>query len=174
MGQGDPRRPYQAGMILALGADLPRYLRCGPHGPGSPSADGGEPSSTGGRLGRNGSPLPAAGCDPPHGPLSPPSDSLGTGSASGPGSWPPANFTSAATRASTGGWVSKILENPSRGLSMHISMTAEVAPGSSPRPSILRSAEIIASGFLVSSTEPASARYSRWRDSARRIRNDNA
>ena len=52
---------------------------------------------------------------------------------------------------------------------MHISMTAEVAPGSSPRPSILRSAEIIASGFLVSSTEPASARYSRRRDSANRM-----
>src|SRR5438552_13907669 len=49
---------------------------------------------------------------------------------------------------------------------MHISITAEVAPGSSPRPSILRSAEIMASGFLVSSTEPASARYSRDRDSA--------
>src|SRR6201987_5674853 len=45
-------------------------------------------------------------------------------------------------------------------------MTAEVARGSSPRPSILRSAEIMASGFLVSSTEPASARYSRERDSA--------
>src|SRR5262245_1786137 len=52
---------------------------------------------------------------------------------------------------------------------MHISMTAEVAPGSSPRPSILRSAEIIASGFLVSSTEPASARYSRLRESAKRM-----
>src|SRR5437764_6077823 len=49
---------------------------------------------------------------------------------------------------------------------MHISITAEVAPGSSPRPSILRSAEIMASGFLVSSTEPASARNSRDRDSA--------
>src|SRR5690348_13682090 len=49
---------------------------------------------------------------------------------------------------------------------MHISMIDEVAPGSSPRPSILRSAEIMASGFLVSSTEPASARNSRDRDSA--------
>ena len=65
------------------------------------------------------------------------------------------------TRASTGGWVSNRLEKPSRGLSMHISITAEVAPASSPRPSILRSAEIMASGFLVSSTEPASARNSR-------------
>src|SRR6478735_7675190 len=45
-------------------------------------------------------------------------------------------------------------------------MTAEVAPGSSPRFSILRSAEIMASGFLVSSTEPASASNSRDRDSA--------
>jgi hypothetical protein len=44
------------------------YFRCGPHGPGSPSADGGEPSSTGGRLGRNGALLPSGGCDPPHGP----------------------------------------------------------------------------------------------------------
>ena len=35
--------------------------------------------------------------------------------------------------------------------------------------SILRSARISASGFLVSSTEPASARYSRERDNARRI-----
>src|SRR5579871_6418252 len=51
---------------------------------------------------------------------------------------------------------------------MHISITADVAPGSSPRPSILRSAEIMASGFLVSSTEPASARYSRERDNASR------
>ncbi len=52
---------------------------------------------------------------------------------------------------------------------MHISITAEVAPASSPRPSILRSADIIASGFLVSSTEPASARYSRLRESAKRM-----
>src|SRR6476619_6035555 len=49
---------------------------------------------------------------------------------------------------------------------MHISSTAELAPGISPRPSILRNAEIMASGFFVSSTEPASARYSRERDSA--------
>src|ERR1700756_1980684 len=55
---------------------------------------------------------------------------------------------------------------PSRGLSTQSSITAEVASGNSPRPSILRSAEIIASGFLVSSTEPASARNSRERDSA--------
>src|SRR5688572_571897 len=49
---------------------------------------------------------------------------------------------------------------------MHNSITAEVAPGSSPRFSILRSAEIMASGFLVSSTDPASAKSSRDRDSA--------
>src|SRR5436190_20692299 len=55
---------------------------------------------------------------------------------------------------------------PSRGLSMHISITPEVATSSSPRFSILRGAEIMASGFLVSSTEPASARNSRDRDSA--------
>ena len=55
---------------------------------------------------------------------------------------------------------------------MHISITAEVAPGNSPRPSILRKAEIMASGFLVSSTEPASARNSRERDKASRMMND--
>jgi hypothetical protein len=51
---------------------------------------------------------------------------------------------------------------------MHICIIAEVAPGSSPRPSILRSAMIIASGFFVSSTEPASASCSRVRDKASR------
>src|SRR6266446_6221839 len=53
-------------------------------------------------------------------------------------------------------------------------MTAEVAPGSSPRFSILRSAEIMASGFLVSSTDPASASNSRDRDSASRTICDNS
>src|SRR5215472_9782279 len=129
-----PEAPWAA-RVRTGKAQSAGYFRCGPQGPGSPSADGGEPSSTGARLGRNGSPLPGAGCDPPHGPagagssassLSPSCASLGAGSASGPGSWPPANFTSAATRAPTGGWVSKMLENPSRGLSMHISITAEV------------------------------------------------
>ena len=62
------------------------------------------------------------------------------------------------------GWVAKRLEKPVRGLSMHISITAEVEPSSSPRPSILRSAEIIASGFLVSSTAPASARFAPARE----------
>src|SRR5947209_6095997 len=57
---------------------------------------------------------------------------------------------------------------------MHISMTADVASGSSPRPSILRSAEIMASGFLVNSTEPASAKNSRERDSASRTSCDRA
>src|SRR5215210_673458 len=75
-------------------------------------------------------------------------------------------------RASTEGWVANRSAKPSRGLSMHISITAEVAPSSSPRFSILRSAEIIASGFLVSSTEPASARNSRERDSAKRTTSD--
>src|ERR1700754_3434485 len=63
---------------------------------------------------------------------------------------------------------------PSRGLSTHSSITAEVASGSSPRPSILRNAEIMASGFLVNSTEPASARYSRVRDSASLTTCDNS
>src|SRR5882672_10157612 len=53
-------------------------------------------------------------------------------------------------------------------------MTAEVAPGSSPRFSILRSAEIMASGFLVSSTDPASASNSRDRDSASLTTCDNS
>src|SRR6185312_2665196 len=65
-------------------------------------------------------------------------------------------------------------ENPSRGLSTHNSITAEVAPGSSPRFSILRKAEIMASGFLVSSTEPASASSSRDRDSAKRTSCDSS
>src|SRR5262249_19951621 len=147
MGQGDPRRPHQAGMMSAVSADLPRYLRCGPHGPGSPSADGGEPSTTGGRLGRNCSPLPAAGCDPPHGPAgagssgssrSPACASLGAGSASGPGSWPPANFTSAATRAATGGGGAEKFEKPPRGLSMDIFLTPQGPAGNSPPPSLFR------------------------------------
>src|SRR5262249_20138378 len=144
------------------------YFRCGPHGPGSVSAGGGEPSSTGGRCGRErvwaafASPplLPPAASSaaapspsPPRSPgAAPPGAGRGGAGASAPVHGPPANFTSAATRASTDGCVSKMFENPSRGLSMHISVTAEVAPGSSPRPSILRSAAIIASGFLVSST----------------------
>src|ERR1700730_7266217 len=92
--------------------------------------------------------------------------SVSDGSASRPGSCPPANFTSACTRESTEGWVANRSANPSRGLSTHNSITAEVAPGNSPRFSILRKAEIIASGFLVSSTDPASASSSRDRDSA--------
>src|SRR6185312_15704967 len=92
--------------------------------------------------------------------------SASSGGGSGPGSWPPANLTSASTRDCTEGWVANKSAKPSRGLSTQSSITAEVAPGSSPRPSILRSAEIMASGFLVSSTEPASANSSRERDSA--------
>src|SRR5712675_3200532 len=94
------------------------------------------------------------------------SSALSDGRASRPGSCPPANFTSAWTRESTEGWVANRSAKPSRGLSTHNSITAAVAPGSSPRFSILRSAEIMASGFLVSSTDPASASSSRDRDSA--------
>src|SRR5260370_1403322 len=96
------------------------------------------------------------------------------GTARGPGWRPPANFTSAWIRASTEGWVANRSENPSRGLSTHNSMIAEVARGSSPRFSILRSAEIMASGFFVSSTDPASAKSSRDRDSASRTSCDNS
>src|SRR5947208_13824475 len=102
------------------------------------------------------------------------SASISDGGARGPGSWPPAYLTSAAMRESTDGWVANRSAKPSRGLSTHISITAEVAPGNSPRFSILRSAEIMASGFLVNSTEPASARYSRERDSASRTSCDKA
>src|SRR6266478_6380809 len=102
------------------------------------------------------------------------SSALSDGRASRPGSCPPANFTSAWTRESTEGWVANRSAKPSRGLSTHSSITAEVAPGSSPRPSILRSAEIMASGFLVSSTEPASAKSSRDRDSASLTTCDNS
>src|SRR5438552_14374502 len=97
---------------------------------------------------------------------SPGPSAVSDGSASRPGSCPPAYCTSARTRESTEGWVANRSAKPSRGLSTHNSITADVAPGSSPRPSILRSAEIMASGFFVSSTDPASASNSRERDKA--------
>src|SRR5215203_7434060 len=77
-------------------------------------------------------------------------------------------------RSSIGGWVAKRSAKPERGLSTHISMRPDGTPSSSPLPDIFIKAEIIASGFLVSSTEPASARYSRERDSAKRITSDSA
>src|SRR4030081_3029906 len=137
-----------------VGADAQTRL---PQGPGDgPASLHGPRCSDGGAVSAD------AGC---WGPLS---GSLGPsdGSTSCPGSWPPANFTSAWTRESTEGWVANRSAKPSRGLSTHNSITAEVAPGSSPRFSILRSAEIMASGFFVSSTDPASASSSRDRDSA--------
>src|SRR5215216_6493908 len=77
-------------------------------------------------------------------------------------------------RSSIGGWVAKRSAKPERGLSTHISMSPDGTPSSSPLPAIFISAEIIASGFLVSSTEPASARYSRERESAKRITSESA
>src|SRR5829696_10519869 len=77
-------------------------------------------------------------------------------------------------RSSIGGWVAKRSAKPERGLSTHISMRPDGTPSSSPLPDIFIKAEIIASGFLVSSTEPASARYSRERDRAKRITSDSA
>src|SRR5690242_2089661 len=159
--------------------------QCGPQGPeegpeGGPAGGSGDSragSDQGLRCGGSG----GVGGEPPQGPdgsgdgspasevgsdCVPAGTSNSEGRASGQGSRPPANFTSAWTRDSTEGWVANRSAKPSRGLSTHNSITAEVAPGNSPRPSILRSAEIMASGFLVSSTEPASARYSRVRDSA--------
>src|SRR4051794_35684165 len=77
-------------------------------------------------------------------------------------------------RSSIGGWVAKRSAKPERGLSTHISMRPDGTPSSSPLPEIFIKAEIMASGFLVSSTEPASARYSRERDSAKRITSESA
>src|SRR5712675_376246 len=136
-----------------------------PQGPGD-----GPASLHGPRCSGGGAVSADAGCWGP----SSGSSALSDGSASRPGSCPPANFTSAWTRESTEGWVANRSAKPSRGLSTHNSITAEVAPGSSPRFSILRSAEIMASGFFVSSTEPASASSSRDRDSARRTSCDNS
>src|SRR6266568_638851 len=153
---------------MALGLILPMSLMHGggvgadaqtrlPQGPGDgPASLHGPRCSGGGAVSADaGSWGPSSG-----------SSALSDGSTSRPGSCPPANFTSAWTRESTEGWVANRSAKPSRGLSTHNSITAEVAPGSSPRFSILRSAEIMASGFLVSSTEPASANSSRDRDSA--------
>src|SRR4051812_47892849 len=139
------------GLLLAVPAELGAGTR---GGLAAPSASFQGPCrSAGGASGRSacvsGSSVPSA------------------GGGSGPGSWPPANFTSASTRDCTEGWVANRSAKPSRGLSRQSSITAEVAPGSSPRFSILRSAEIMASGSFVSSTEPASARYSRERASGR-------
>ena len=71
--------------------------------------------------------------------------------------------TSASMRSGIVGWLDSRSAKPERGLSRHISITEEGTPSISPRPSILRRAEIRASGFLVSSTAPASARNSRER-----------
>src|SRR5689334_13356940 len=138
--------------------------RCGPHGPCPGAAEtpaGAAASLHGPLLGSEGGWLEAAVACSSSG-----SSLASSGGASGPGSWPPAKATSLSIRDCTEGWVANRSAKPSRGLSTQSSITAEVAPGSSPRPSILRSAVIMASGFLVSSTEPASARYSRDRDSA--------
>src|SRR6266705_768372 len=160
---------------MALGLILPMSLMHGgrvgadaqtrlPQGPGD-----GPASLHGPRCSGGGAVSADAGCGGP----SSGSSALSDGSASRPGSCPPANFTSAWTRESTEGWVANRSAKPSRGLSTHNSITAEVAPGSSPRFSILRSAEIMASGFFVNSTEPASASSSRDRDSASRTSCDN-
>src|SRR5512133_2970360 len=149
-------------MEVGGGADA---QTCLPQGPGDGSAPlHGPPRSGGGAVSAD------AGCWGPSSGASARSD----GRASRPGSCPPANLTSAWTRESTDGWVANRSANPSRGLSTHNSITAEVAPGSSPRFSILRKAEIMASGFFVNSTEPASASSSRDRDSANFTTCDNS
>src|SRR6185312_11545473 len=55
------------------------------------------------------------------------------------------------------------------GVSMKNACMRDGMSGIAAWPSILRNAEIIASGFLVSSTEPASARNSRVREMASRM-----
>src|SRR6266581_3943302 len=161
---------------MALGLILPMSLTHGRRGGADaqtrlPQGPGDGPASLHGpRCSGGGAVSADAGCWGP----SSGSSALSDGSTSRPGSCPPANFTSAWTRESTEGWVANRSAKPSRGLSTHNSITAEVAPTSSPRPSILRSAEIMASGFLVSSTEPASASSSRDRDSASLTTCDNS
>src|SRR6266702_7948081 len=152
---------------MALGLILPMSLTHGRRGGADaqtrlPQGPGDGPASLHGpRCSGGGAVSADAGCWGP----SSGSSALSDGSTSRPGSCPPANFTSAWTRESTEGWVANRSAKPSRGLSTHNSITAEVAPGSSPRYSILRSAEIMASWFLVSSPDPASASSSRDRDS---------
>src|SRR6266487_2341503 len=152
---------------MALGLILPMSLTHGRRGGADaqtlPQGPGDGPASLHGpRCSGGGAVSADAGCWGP----SSGSSALSDGSTSRPGSCPPANFTSAWTRESTEGWVANRSAKPSRGLSTHNSITADVAPGSSPRFSILRSDEIMASGFFVSSTDPASASSSRDRDSA--------
>ena len=87
----------------------------------------------------------------------------------GPGSRPPPNRTRAAMRSAIAGWVASHLPpTRSSSLSIIIACTWPGSAGMAERASILRSAVIIASGSLVSSTAPASARNSRLRESAKR------
>ena len=129
----------------------------------APSLQG--PDGTGGGVLPVGSASPGCSC----------SSVGGVGSASGPSDHGRRQISPAPGRGiPPKGGSQTGRQKPSRGLSRQSSITAEVAPGNSPRPSILRSAEIMASGFLVSSTEPASARYSRERDSASLTSCDNS
>src|SRR3977135_3848841 len=130
-----------------------------PQGPGD-----GPASLHGPRCSGGGAVSADAGCWGP----SSGSSALSDGSSSRPGSCPPANFTSAWTLESTEGWVANRSAKPSRGLSTHNSITAEVAPGTRRRFSLLRKAEIMAWVFLFNPPDPASASNSRDRDSASR------
>ena len=76
-------------------------------------------------------------------------------------------------RCSSGGWVANRAGTPlSFGVSMKKACMREGMSGIAAWPSILRRAEIIASGSFVSSTDPASAMNSRAREMARRINNE--
>ena len=82
----------------------------------------------------------------------------------------PPSCSSTAMRFSIGGWVSNICANAKLegGFSMNIWRTSLDTCGTSGLREIFISAEISASGFLVRSTDPASAWYSRRREIAKR------
>src|SRR5437588_5383000 len=83
---------------------------------------------------------------------------------------PPPYLTMAATLSSTDGWVANRPDTGRiAGVSMKKACMRDGMSGIAEWPSILRNALIIASGFLVKSTEPASAMNSRERDMAKRM-----
>ena len=129
------RREFDAAILPdRFGAPLVLARRSPGTGPREPAGRRCPANVTGGSAGRNG--LGGAPCRLFHGPgarllccsRASCSDACSSGRSSGPGSWPPANLTSASIRLSIGGCVANRSAKPSRGLSMHISITAEVAP----------------------------------------------
>src|SRR5690606_40888661 len=87
--------------------------------------------------------------------LAAPRQVVGTAVVAAAASRPPPNFTRASMRLLIGGWVANRPEKPASALfSRNMPRTSSGACSRGP-PEILRRAEIIASGFLVSSTAPA-------------------